>query len=181
MHSWAEIEHKLAYKSEIDIPKDLRRKFSFISAVLEDADIKFEEIKNTITENKSKLIREAKENQKFNETIELNLDNLQAFLDYAFENREKDIDQTREVLNEMIEYDISFPKLIEDYEKYKDVLKLIESEENIRRGANNNSVDTIYWHQSGAIRTLMDLKDEKYFNSRPQNPFRYIIEKYRKV
>lgn len=191
MHSWAEIEHKLAYKSEIDIPKDLRRKFSFISAVLEDADIKFEEIKNAIAENKSKLIIKAKENQKFDESIELNLDNLQAFLDYAFENRERDIESTRDVLNEMLKYDISFPKLIEGYEKYKDILKLIESEENIEKRACNNYIvsndpdeklfDPIYWYQVGAVRTLMDLIDETYFKSRSSNPYSHIIEKYRTV
>lgn len=53
MHSWAEIEHKLSYKSEMQIPKELRRKFSRISAKLEEADEQFEEIKDSIEERKN--------------------------------------------------------------------------------------------------------------------------------
>lgn len=176
MHSWAEIEHKLAYKSEIDIPKDLRRKFSFISAALEDADIKFEEIKNAISENKSKLIIKAKENQTFDKSIELNLDNLQAFLDYAFENRERYIESTRDVLNEMLKYDISFPKLIEGYEKYKDILKLIENK-TIKEIDNHD--EEILWHQVGAVRKLMELISDDFFNDRKTYPYAHIVKNYR--
>lgn len=91
----------------------------------------------------------------------------------------------------MLKYDISFPKLIEGYEKYKDILKLIESEENIEKRACNNYIvsndpdeklfDPIYWYQVGAVRTLMDLIDETYFKSRSSNPYSHIIEKYRTV
>jgi ppGpp synthetase/RelA/SpoT-type nucleotidyltranferase len=176
MHSWAEIEHKLAYKSEIDIPKDLRRKFSFISAVLEDADIKFEEIKNTIAENKSKLIKEAKENLKFDASVELNLDNLQTFLDYAFENRFKDILDTREFLNEIIYYKTSFTQFIDGYYEYKDRLSLIEKE-TIQEIEFEE--DTLLWSQCGAARTLLELINDDYFNDRQENPAMNIIKKYR--
>lgn len=176
MHSWAEIEHKLAYKSEIDIPKELRRKFSFISAVLEDADIKFEEIKNTIADNKSKLIKNAKENLKFDGSVELNLDNLQAFLDYAFENRSKNIFDTRDFLNEMIDYRASFTQFIDGYYKYKDRLPLIEKE---TMQEIEFEEDTLLWSQSGAARTLLELINDDYFNDRQENPNMDIINKYK--
>ncbi|QDK96922.1 (p)ppGpp synthetase [Acinetobacter tandoii] len=176
MHSWAEIEHKLAYKSEIDIPKDLRRKFSFISAVLEDADIKFEEIKNTIAENKFKLIKEAKDNLKFDASVELNLDNLQAFLDYAFENRFKNIFDTREFLNEMVYYETSFMQFIDGYYKYKDSLPLIERETMEEIKFKN---DPLLWSQCGAARTILELINDNYFKERQENPNMDIIKKYR--
>lgn len=44
MHAWAEIEHRLAYKKQAHIPSHLRRKFSRISAKLEEADEQFEEL-----------------------------------------------------------------------------------------------------------------------------------------
>ncbi|SCC71813.1 GTP pyrophosphokinase [Acinetobacter albensis] len=176
MHSWAEIEHKLAYKSEVDIPKELRRKFSFISAVLEDADIKFEEIKNAIAKNKSQLIKEAKRKQQFDENLELNLDNLQAFLDYAFEDRKSDIKETRSVLKEMLKYNISFKNLILNYFQYKDILKQIENE-TIKEIDNHD--EDLLWHQAGAVRKLMELISDDFFNDRKTYPLAHIVKKYR--
>lgn len=37
-HAWAEIEHDLGYKSEIAIPKRIRRNFSRLAGLLEIAD-----------------------------------------------------------------------------------------------------------------------------------------------
>jgi len=176
MHSWAEIEHKLAYKSEVDIPKELRRKFSFISAVLEDADIKFEEIKDAIAKNKSQLIKEAKRKQQFDENLELNLDNLQAFLDYAFEDRKSDIKETRSVLKEMLKYNISFKNLILNYFQYKDILKQIENE-TIKEIDNHD--EDLLWHQAGAVRKLMELINDDFFNDRKTYPLAHIVKKYR--
>lgn len=45
MHAWAEIEHSLSYKSEVQVPEKFRRKLSRISAKLEEADEQFEELK----------------------------------------------------------------------------------------------------------------------------------------
>lgn len=45
-HAWAEIEHDLGYKSEIAIPKDIRRNFSRLAGLLEIADKEFQEIRS---------------------------------------------------------------------------------------------------------------------------------------
>lgn len=44
-HAWAEIEHDLGYKSEIEIPHAARRSFYRVAALLETADIEFTKIK----------------------------------------------------------------------------------------------------------------------------------------
>lgn len=45
-HAWAEIEHDLGYKSEIAIPKGIRRNFSRLAGLLEIADKEFQEIRS---------------------------------------------------------------------------------------------------------------------------------------
>ncbi len=102
MHAWAEIEHKLAYKSKSQIPKEFRRKLSRISAKLEESDEQFEEIKLQIDKNISSLINSANESKEFNPETEFNLDNLQAFLDFAFPERKKNLKDLGDLFNEMI-------------------------------------------------------------------------------
>lgn len=52
-HAWAEIEHDIGYKSEIAIPKEMRRSFSRIAGLLEIADIEFNNIRQTLREYKT--------------------------------------------------------------------------------------------------------------------------------
>lgn len=177
MHAWAEIEHKLAYKSEAQIPKDFRRKLSRISAKLEESDEQFEEIKNQIETNKSNLIELAKETNTFNYDIEFNLDNLQAFLDYAFGNRIKDIKSTSNFFDEMKTQNISLKILAEGYEKVKGVLYDVEREYFggiLKEGE-------VIWGQTGAARTVLELVDDKYFESRKEMYDIDVIKIFKKL
>lgn len=47
-HAWAEIEHDIGYKSTIEVPERLKRKFSRLSGLLELADEEFVSIKSAI-------------------------------------------------------------------------------------------------------------------------------------
>lgn len=49
-HAWAEIEHDIGYKSEITIPKEMRRNFSRIAGLLEIADKEFNQIRQALVE-----------------------------------------------------------------------------------------------------------------------------------
>lgn len=49
-HTWAEIEHDLGYKSKYSVPKNLKRRFSQLSSLLELADREFLEIRNGISD-----------------------------------------------------------------------------------------------------------------------------------
>ncbi|MDB5243723.1 MAG: hypothetical protein JWP57_4349 [Spirosoma sp.] len=47
-HAWAEIEHDLGYKSNIEVPDTLKRNFSRLSALLEIADVEFDKLKKEL-------------------------------------------------------------------------------------------------------------------------------------
>lgn len=57
MHSWAEIEHDLGYKTEFGVPRAIRRKFSQVSGLLETADNMFSDIRKEMADYKA-LVRE---------------------------------------------------------------------------------------------------------------------------
>ncbi|MFC2169658.1 GTP pyrophosphokinase family protein [Acidobacteriota bacterium] len=63
-HTWAEIEHDLGYKSKIEVPKNVRRRFSRLASILELADEEFENIKNQIHEYSSEVFAKLKSEEK---------------------------------------------------------------------------------------------------------------------
>ena len=54
-HAWAEIEHDIGYKSEITVPKEMRRSFSRIAGLLEIADKEFNQIRQELAEYKNNV------------------------------------------------------------------------------------------------------------------------------
>ncbi len=54
-HAWAEIEHDIGYKSESDVPKAVRRRFSRLAGLLELADDEFQIIREQLSEYKDGL------------------------------------------------------------------------------------------------------------------------------
>ena len=47
-HSWAEIEHDTGYKSEVEVPRHIRRRFSRLAGLLEIADREFIDLRNEL-------------------------------------------------------------------------------------------------------------------------------------
>ena len=168
MHAWDEIEHELEYRQDAHVPKQFKRKFSRISAKLEEADEQFEELRNQREKYKEDLIQNAKmEKGIFNKSLVLNLDNLQAFLDFHFPDRIRDMRDTRSLLDEMIKCKITMKDIIEYYEIIKDILPKIENEEKQTFPKFRNN-DKLLWAQGGAMRTILDLCNDRYFQGRCQ-------------
>lgn len=113
MHAWAEIEHKLAYKKETHIPDEFRRKFSLLSAKLEEVDEQFEKLASDIKKKNEKLRLKNKQEKSFDENLVLNLDTLQLFLDYFFPNKHKSIKNTRDLLDDVIFTGLTLKDLFE--------------------------------------------------------------------
>ena len=54
-HAWAEIEHDFGYKTELEIPQKIRRRFTRIAGLLEVADSEFDAIRNRLSEYKDEV------------------------------------------------------------------------------------------------------------------------------
>jgi ppGpp synthetase/RelA/SpoT-type nucleotidyltranferase len=175
MHAWAEIEHKLAYKKESHIPKQFKRKLSRISAKLEEADEQFEELKESIKSYQHEVTASALEDYN---NIELNLDSLQAYLDLKFPNKLKNISETTRLLDDLIKYNISLEEVNTLYDSSKKYLLQLEKEMFSDEALDLNKDG---WAQVGVIRFLLHLTHDYYYNSRSNNPFSELIDKYRKI
>lgn len=57
-HAWAEMEHDIGYKSDQDIPPELRRRFSALAGLLEIADTEFSRIQNDSINLRSRVKKE---------------------------------------------------------------------------------------------------------------------------
>lgn len=167
MHAWDEIEHELAYKQKVHIPPHLKRKLYRISAKLEEADEQFEDIKKESTEYRNSIITSAKsQGGIFDKEMKLNLDSFQAFLDFKFPKRKRVIEDTRALLDEMIESKVSFKELQDYLDKTEKYLDEIEKES---FSSEILTSDSRGWAQTGLIRTVLDICSKNYFNSRKKN------------
>lgn len=88
MDAWANVSHHLDYKSEEDVPTDLKRDFYALSGLFYVADKHFEMFYGASSQSKeqmSELFAEASPNVKADQ--EINLDSLTAYLNTKFPDR----------------------------------------------------------------------------------------------
>jgi len=83
MDAWANISHYLDYKSDVDIPRDLKRDFYALSGLFYVADTHFELFYNA-REKATQLL----EKHELKPSLEINYDSLRAFLGKRFPDRE---------------------------------------------------------------------------------------------
>lgn len=160
MHTWAAISHKLLYKKEGDVPKEIKRKLNRLSALIELADEQFE------------LIRESKVNYSnniFNEDMlilseePLNSDNLKVLMEKYFPGR-KGGEYIPEILEEIRPFNDSV-KIFE--EKIKMFLPFAEQMERETCDALEGAAYPM-WHIQGIIRSIMDTTCEPYWKQREE-------------
>lgn len=76
-HAWAEIEHDLGYKSNREVPREIRRRFSRLAGLLELADQEFTTIRDELTAYSHEVIDLIRNKSAF---VEVNAPSLQAFI-----------------------------------------------------------------------------------------------------
>jgi ppGpp synthetase/RelA/SpoT-type nucleotidyltranferase len=62
-HAWAEIEHDLGFKSPVAVPREVKRRFARLAALLETADDEFAGLKKDLARYTDKVSAELKTNQ----------------------------------------------------------------------------------------------------------------------
>lgn len=151
MHTWAAIEHKLGYKSNQELPKNLKRKLYLMSAQLENADMQFQEIKNDAENFQHLTVEESKKIGKF-KAEKLNIDTLQALLEFYFPKYEKHKNMEIDLLDSIIKNDLS----IEDLIKYAE--KIIPYIDNIVSRLSSNEITT----RTNLMKYALEIFEPKY-------------------
>jgi ppGpp synthetase/RelA/SpoT-type nucleotidyltranferase len=86
MHAWASISHYLDYKSDVDIPSELRRDFYALSGLFYVADTHFEMFFHAREESRRETVKAFK-GSRLPVDAEINLDTLTAYLHWKFKDR----------------------------------------------------------------------------------------------
>lgn len=157
MHAWADIEHKLAYKAKEQIPEQFRRKLCQLSALLEVADEQFDVLKQEKEKLKHNLITQKLGISEFDTSQPLNLDTLQAFLDFFDPERTKNLSATSDVLGRIQKLGITFDDIKRGYDL---ALKHIEEIEFDIFGKKRK------FAQVGALVAILDIINNLYWDQR---------------
>ena len=164
-HAWADLSHDLLYKKEKHVPTRFRRRLYQLSAILENLDDQF----NALHEEKSDYGRvvaeEAEARGRFDTDQEVNIDTLQAFLDFYFPTRDRGPEQMAALLDHIMRVDISMLDLVEGFEKVSDILPRIEREEmyaKVDSGEIGQLTDAEPWPQPKALNTVLQLTNDDY-------------------
>lgn len=157
MHTWAEIEHKLEYKKDDDIPLKFKRKFSRIAAKLEEADEQFEELRMEINDYRQEMLKNVMQTNLFSgEDEKVNMDTLQVFMDFYFPGLEKSARATSELVYEMNQLGLSMMDMKGFYDKKGSILEKVESEVQLAYEGNYR------WSQASNVASLLELCSDEY-------------------
>jgi putative GTP pyrophosphokinase len=119
MHAWAEIEHKLQYKSKEQVPLELQRKLFLLSAKLEEADEQFEDIKNKSLEYQNNISKKLKAEGVFDTNIELNIDTFKQFLLFYYPSCTSHDVVEKDLFDIIKSNNLGYSTLVEIAEKFK--------------------------------------------------------------
>jgi ppGpp synthetase/RelA/SpoT-type nucleotidyltranferase len=162
MHAWAEIEHKLAYKSAEQAPRQFRRKLSLLSAKFEEADEQFEELRKGISDYRTNISETITAASAFRNQS-LNLDTLQGFLNVIFPESDIDFQATSDLVDDLLRLDINMHEIVQAYEEAKNALDVVEASFRTTYERDTNSAG---YNQVGGLRIILDVGCDKYFENR---------------
>ncbi len=156
-HIWAAASHKLQYKREDSVPVPLRRTINRVSALLEIVDLEFERV---LLERSNYLASQVESDD---DDRELNVDLVDVIATKILppENRDPDDDDLDDVLRDLLAFDISTSKSLENLLKKHFDSVMMEDLKNLPElgeGADENPERTargVYFTFAGLIRQAL--------------------------
>lgn len=119
MHAWAEIEHKLQYKSAVQVPREQQRRLFLLSAKVEEADSQFQELVADVAAYRHQIADRAAESGKFDTKLELNLDTFKELVRFFYPSDEEHDVMTQNLFDEVILRKIDLPALVEYAKQFR--------------------------------------------------------------
>ncbi len=182
MDAWATISHYLDYKTDHDVPTELRKDFYALSGLFYVADTHFEMFYEQRKKSKSGAVANVTSGKKFDD-LELNLDNLTAYLKSKFKGRRKSsVNSVSELIDELTavgyknigEIDKGVAKGMDAFIEYEKSNYPMKTKKN----------DTRKFYDVGVIRGLFSILDMDYLEFRilksQLNPENQVYSKFRK-
>ena len=127
-HAWAELSHELDYKKEEYAPKQFHKTLYQLSAMLDNLDDQFDELHREKREYHRTLSEEAKRSGVFDPDQELNVDTLQALLDFRFEDKVRNPKLTSNLLSVLNSLDMSMGELLKALDSVEDIVPLVQAD-----------------------------------------------------
>jgi ppGpp synthetase/RelA/SpoT-type nucleotidyltranferase len=174
MDAWASVSHHLAYKQVTDVPTAVLSDFNALSGLFHVADTHFELFRQASESRRANLMKDAREGAfELFLNQEINLDTLKAY--FALKYPTRSWINISEMVSELRKF--GYERLNQLDEKIKiaaPVLRDMEKED-------HTLSDREMWAADGVIRSVLDLTDDKYFESRILPPdVRTLTVKYRR-
>ena len=148
-HAWAEIEHDIGYKGEIEIPRFAKRSFYRIAALLETADLEFLQRKESLKKYEAEV---SKTIQKNPEEVLLDKASLQNYISESPLVRDIDKEILRIGKSALREYNVH-PDYLKRL-KYLNINSIKELETNLQKYKN---VIPKFFKEFAANKKLVDL------------------------
>jgi putative GTP pyrophosphokinase len=124
MHAWAEIEHKLQYKSTVQVPRDQQRRLFMLSAKVEEADAQFQSLVADVAAYRTRIADEVAKSGQFDTSLEFNLDTLKELLRFFYPSHEEHNTMTQQLFDEAIAHGLTLPDVV----KYANAFQPLEAE-----------------------------------------------------
>jgi putative GTP pyrophosphokinase len=159
-HAWAELSHELSYKRREHVPAQFQRHLYQLQAILENLDAQFDQLRRQKSAYVQQILRDAQQAGHFDLSQDLNMDTLQAFLDFHFPERQRDRDLTQQLLNVLIQYHISLPQLGGSLNTLVDYLPALD------RGVYGTIAPTML-SQYLAMRAVLEITNDDIYAAAP--------------
>jgi ppGpp synthetase/RelA/SpoT-type nucleotidyltranferase len=174
MDAWASASHYLDYKTDKDVPAELKRDFYALSGLFYVADQHFE-IFFRSREQTKELVTAELQSDRPNLEQEINLDNLTAYLQNRFPDRRKlDAKSMSELVQELT---------AAGYKTLKQIDDILDAAWNAFAAYEKDHppLDMPQFAQVGVVRVAVDLWDDDFAQARRQSWKGLERDKYRKL